>query len=418
MSLNRPILLVLSSDLVSKILLGLVWLLLIRHLPPQELALLTLATSVAVVASQTLGASINRIYILSSPEVNTGDPTPLILFQLCVLFLLGIGGLPFSEVLPGTAYVLTLLLASGILLSDFGKTVYQKQLKFSIFSMIELARSTLVATALVVLVMQLESGVRAWQVLAIQALALWVVSVIVMNRHVRLKQALNLARCTGLLKSAFQAGQGYLFSYFFVLAFFSQVDIFMIKVLSDIDTLASYGSAARYYQLLSLALGAVHTVFLPTMRKLQSREAQEVFFARHFRMLLVFAPAVGIFAVLANYVLPWIDLGRYPEAVPTLQILCLSAIISFAFSPHVNLVFTHHRFRFLFILILIALGTNVALNLVLIPAFGGRGAALATLIASACVTIPIFILSRQLRAGAWPRILPEADSDSESNRNG
>jgi O-antigen/teichoic acid export membrane protein len=203
-----------------------------------------------------------------------------------------------------------------------------------------------------------------------------------------------------------------------VLAFFSQVDIFMIKVLSDIETLASYGSAARYYQLLSLALGAVHTVFLPTMRKLQSREAQEVFFARHFRMLLVFAPAVGIFAVLANYVLPWIDLGRYPEAVPTLQILCLSAIISFAFSPHVNLVFTHHRFRFLFILILIALGTNVALNLVLIPAFGGRGAALATLIASACVTIPIFILSRQLRAGAWPRILPEADSDSESNRNG
>jgi O-antigen/teichoic acid export membrane protein len=172
MSLNRPILLVLSSDLVSKILLGLVWLLLIRHLPPQEFALLTLATSVAVVASQTLGASINRIYILSSPEVNTGDPTPLILFQLCVLFLLGIGGLPFAEVLPGTAYVLTLLLASGILLSDFGKTVYQKQLKFSIFSMIELARSTLVATALVVLVMQLESGVRAWQVLALQALGL------------------------------------------------------------------------------------------------------------------------------------------------------------------------------------------------------------------------------------------------------
>ncbi len=397
MSLHRPVILVFSADLASKILLGLVWLLMIRYLPPQEFALLTLATATATVASHMLGASINRIYILSSPDAGTGSPAPLIIFQLGILFLLGVGGLPFSDALGGTAYALTLLLASGILLSDFGKTVYQKQLRFSVFSMIELTRSALVAAALVALVMHLESDAQAWQVLAVQALALWSVSVIALSRHVTIRAALDLSRCASLLRPVFAAGHGYLFGYFFVLAFFSQIDIFMLKALSDHETLASYGSAARYYQLLSLALGAVHAVFLPTMQKLETREALNAFFSRHLRMLLVFAPAVGACALSAHFILPWIDLGRYPEAIPVFQILALSAIISFAFSPHVNLVFTHRRFRFLFALIVVALAINVVLNSLLIPAFGGRGAALATLIASACVTIPIFVLSRQLR---------------------
>ncbi|MBX9903494.1 MAG: polysaccharide biosynthesis C-terminal domain-containing protein [Burkholderiales bacterium] len=397
MSLHRPVILVFSADLASKILLGLTWLLLIRYLPPEEFALLTLATSVATVASQMLGSSINRIYILDSSSTSNGGPGPLVLFQAGALLLLGIAGLPFSGALPGTAYMLTVLLALGMLLSDFGKTMYQKQLKFSAFSFIELARSAVVSAALIVLLMQFGAGIRAWQVIAVQAAALGMLSLIVISRHLDLRETLDLRRGIDLLRPVFGNGHGYLFAYFFALAFFSQVDIFLIKVLSDQETLASFGSAARYYQLLSLALGAVHAVFLPTMQHLATRQALDEFFGRHFRMLLVFAPVVGVCALAAPWVLPWIDLGRYPDAVPTFQILCLSVIISFAFSPHVNLVFTHRRFRFLLLLIVVALVVNIGLGLMLIPTYGGQGAAVATLIASACVTVPIYILSRRLR---------------------
>lgn len=397
MSLHRPVILVFSADLASKILLGLTWLLLIRYLPPEEFALLTLATSVATVASQMLGSSINRIYILDSTSAGNGGPGPLVMFQAIALLLLGVAGLPFSATLPGMTYLLTVLLALGMLLSDFGKTMYQKQLKFSAFSFIELARSAVVSTALIVLLMEFGTGVRTWQVIALQAAALGLLSLIVISRNLDLREALNLRRGMALLRPVFGNGHGYLFAYFFVLAFFSQADIFLIKVLSDQETLASFGSAARYYQLLSIALGAVHAVFLPTMQQLETRQALDDFFARHFRMLLVFAPAVGVCALAAPWVLPWIDLGRYPDAVPTFQILCLSVIISFAFSPHVNLVFTHRRFRFLLLLIVVALVVNIGLGLLLIPAYGGQGAAVATLIASACVTVPIYILSRRLR---------------------
>lgn len=397
MSLHRPVILVFSADLASKILLGLTWLLLIRYLPPEEFALLTLATSVATVASQMLGSSINRIYILDSSGSRNGGPGPLVMFQAGALLLLGIAGLPFSGALPGAAYMLTVLLALGMLLSDFGKTMYQKQLKFSAFSFIELARSAIVSAGLIVLLMQFGAGVRTWQVIAVQAAALGVLSLIVISRHLGLRETLDLRRGIHLLQPVFGNGHGYLFAYFFALAFFSQVDIFLIKVLSGQETLASFGSAARYYQLLSLALGAVHAVFLPTMQQLETRQALDDFFGRHFRMLLVFAPVVGACALAAPWVLPWIDLGRYPNAVPTFQILCLSVIISFAFSPHVNLVFTHRRFRFLLLLIVVALAVNIGLGLMLIPVYGGQGAAVATLIASACVTVPIYILSRRLR---------------------
>lgn len=395
MSLHRPVILVFSADLASKILLGLTWLLLIRYLPPEEFALLTLATSVATVASQMLGSSINRIYILDSS--GNGDPGPLVLFQAGALLLLAIAGLPFSGVLPDGVYLLTVLLALGMLLSDFGKTMYQKQLKFSAFSFIELVRSALVSAALILLLLQFGSGVRTWQVIAVQAAALWLLSLFVISRHLALREALDVRRGAAILKPVFGNGHGYLFAYFFALAFFSQVDIFLVKVLAGPETLASFGTAARYYQLLSLALGAVHAVFLPTMQQLETRQALDDFLARHFRMLLVFAPVVGVCALAAPWVMPWIDFGRYPDAVPTFQILCLSVIISFAFSPHVNLVFTHRRFRFLLLLIVVALAINIGLGLMLIPAYGGQGAAVATLIASACVTVPIYILSRRLR---------------------
>lgn len=397
MSLHRPVFLVFSADLASKFLLGLTWLLLIRYLPPDEFALLTLATSVATVASQMLGSSINRIYILDSAITVKGDPAPLVMIQAAALLLLGLAGLPFSDALPGMAYLLTTLLALGMLLSDFGKTMYQKQLRFSAFSFIELARALLVSTAIVVLIFGYGNEVRTWQVIAVQAAALGSLSLIVISRHLDLRETLDLRSGMRLLKPVFGCGHGYLFAYFFALAFFSQTDIFLLKVLSDQETLASFGSASRYYQLLSIALGAVHAVFLPTMQHLKTRKALEDFFSRHFRMLLAFAPLVGLCALAAPWAMPFIDRGRYPDAIPAFQILCLSAIISFAFSPHVNLVFTRRRFRFLLILIVMALCINIALGLMLIPGWGGTGAATATLVASACVTVPIYLLSRKLR---------------------
>jgi O-antigen/teichoic acid export membrane protein len=139
-------------------------------------------------------------------------------------------------------------------------------------------------------------------------------------------------------------------------------------------------------------------VLLPAVQQAETPEALEALYRQHLRLLAVFAPAVALAAWLAGWVLPWIDRGRYPEAVPVFRILAASAVVSFACSPHVNLLMKLHRFRFLFALIVAALGIAVLLNLVLIPRAGAVGAAWATLVASACVTVPIFLAARRMRS--------------------
>ena len=172
----------------------------------------------------------------------------------------------------------------------------------------------------------------------------------------------------------------------------------MFGILGDNSMLATYGSAFRYYSILSLALGSVHVVLLPMIQ--QASNDQELFevFAKHKKMILMFIPAVLLAGWLAQWAIPFIDNGKYPGAVLSFRILCVSAIISFAFSPHVNLIMRFERFRFLFYLICIALALNAAINMLLIPKFGAAGVAFATLISAAAVNIPIYFQSKRLLA--------------------
>jgi O-antigen/teichoic acid export membrane protein len=191
-----------------------------------------------------------------------------------------------------------------------------------------------------------------------------------------------------------------LFAYFAIVAIFSQVDIFMLKLVASSTDLASYGAAFRYYALLSLALGAVHAVLLPAIQRAASLEQLSALFAQHMRLLLAFGPAVLVTAWLAQWVLPWIDRGRYPDAVPAFQVLAVSSIISFAFSPHVNLLLKYERFWFLLVVIALALASAVVLHALLIPRYGAVGAALVTLIAAGGANAAFFAKARRLGRAA------------------
>lgn len=160
--------------------------------------------------------------------------------------------------------------------------------------------------------------------------------------------------------------------------------------------IATYGSAFRYYSILSLALGSVHAVLLPMIQKSSSHQELRHLFAKHRQIVMAFIVVVTFAGWLAGWVIPWIDAGKYPEAVATFRILCVSAVISFAFSPHVNLVMRFERYKFLLCLIVAAFALNVSINLALIPSYGAVGAAIATMISAATVTISIYVESRKL----------------------
>lgn len=395
---------VFSFDLASKVLLGILGMLLIRYLPQAEYAAYTLALSLVAFSSQSLVASFNRIYIVAYQKLRLKN-TEMAFFALQLLLIAGLIllGTPLSFAL-GSLYWVIAALAAANCFSEFSKTFFQQDLKFFTFSLIELLRSLLFFCCTLLLIYLQQHELTAGAILLIQTAALLGVSWWAIGKKLTHLKGVGFSEIARFSTEIMKGEYRYLFAYFFILGLFTQTDIFMIGILGDDSMLATYGSAFRYYSILSLALGSVHVVLLPLIQKASNDRELFALFARHKKMILMFIPAVLLAGWFAQWFIPFIDNGKYPGAVLCFRILCVSAIISFAFSPHVNLVMRFERFRFLFLLICIALALNVAINMMLIPEFGAAGVAFATLISAAAVTIPIYFRSKKLVAEHFSHI--------------
>jgi O-antigen/teichoic acid export membrane protein len=395
---------VFSFDLASRVVVGIVGIVLIRYMASAEYADYTFALSLVAFLTQSLGATFNRIYVLSSPQgASHAVEWSYLGLQLLLIGGIVLAGLPLLAALGGL-YWLIAALAAATCVSEFAKTYHQRDLRFLDFSLIELYRSLLFFCCALLLISFCESCVTAEAVVALQAASLLIIGWWGLEKwragwHAGWRAgwittgAGDMAR---LARSMVAGPYARLFGYFFVLGFFTQADVFMLKILGSDDMIATYGSALRYYAVLSLALGSVHAVLLPMVRHASSRRELETLLDRHSRMALAFVAAVALAGWAAGWAIPWIDAGKYPDAIVTFRILCVSAVISFAFSPHVNLLMRFERFGFLLALILAALAVHLSISYVLIPAHGAAGAAIATTVAAATVTVSIFVVSRRL----------------------
>ncbi len=396
----KSILQVLSLDLLSKLLAGGAIVIIIRFMPKFEFAGYTLALSIVAFVTQTLTSGFNRIYIVGHQRLDLRDRLPSFLwFQLMLVGILAILGAPFAS-LVGGVYWFVIILILATCLSEFSRTTLQHELKFFSFSIVEVARTLIFLASLAVLVYVVRFNLRAAQVLLLQALTMIGVFLVIVGLRISPSKLLRLREAKGLAAAVVNGEYRYLFGYFSLLALFLQIDVFMLRAMTNDLELATYGSAFRYYSLLLLPLGAVHVVLLPTIQKAQSVAELEGIFANQRKMLLVFTPLVVLAAWASQWAIPWIDLGRYPNAIIVFRILAVSAIISFAFSPYVNLVMRFEDFKFLFVLMLAALLLHLALNIVLISTLGAIGAAIATLISFGFVNTAIFVRAQTRRTRA------------------
>jgi len=167
---------VFSFDVVSKIILGVLGILLIRYMPGNEYADYTFAISLVAFMTQSLASTFNRIYILSTPqpEMQHAEWSSIVL-QLFLVAGLALVGLPLLASLGGLYWAIAILVAASCV-SEFAKTYYQRDLKFLKFSLIELYRSLLFLGCALALIYFSESGVSAVAVVAVQAASLLAVS--------------------------------------------------------------------------------------------------------------------------------------------------------------------------------------------------------------------------------------------------
>jgi O-antigen/teichoic acid export membrane protein len=392
----KSMLQVFSFNVISKGLMGVTGILLIRYMGHIEYAYYTLAVSLVTVVTQALTVSFNRLYIVGHEGLNLDETTsPFLGFQTVAILALGLLALPFRGD-AGNIYWFIILAALATCYSEFSKTFFQEKMKFFRFSMVEVSRTFLTAIGVLIAILFLGERLTAWQVLSVQAIAMMGIFLVVFGKELNFARLFRFKDVLKLSSSIVKGQYRYLFGYFFLFAFFGQMDVFMLRLLTDSSTLAIYGSAFRYYALVILALSSVHAVLLPRTQKEENIRKIEATYRKYMKVILLIAPVIILGAYLSQWIIPIIDRGKYPQAVTVFRILAVSSIISLLFSPHVNIVMKFEKFRYLYYLVCGAILLSAGLNLFLVPYLGVIGTAISTLVSFAFVNGLTYKKSRQV----------------------
>jgi len=387
---------VLSYSLVANIFGGITSIIIIRMMSPDQFAAYTVVIAIISVLEGIIVSAFNRIFIVGYKRFDIGEEMgAFFAAQLVVLIVLWLAIWPFKGGTP-TLYVLALLLALALCATEFLRTAYQRVLRFNRFSQVLLVKS-MFFLAMLGAIMLCGAHMQAWHAVLAQALAALTVSLPLIIRRKMLNNFFHLNTALKTICSILSGEYIYLFVYLFVLAFFSQISVFMLNTLSDKQNLATYGSAFRYYGFLLIGLNSVKSVYVPVIQNALTGAEINKIFHKHRQLILLSLPIFFFGCLISNWVIPLIDQGKYPDAPVVFQVLSLSALVSFAFSPHITVLMKSERFLFLMILIVIGFSLNIIINYLFIPTYGALGAAYSTLIAYGFVNSGFFVYSRKIR---------------------
>lgn len=396
--MRRRAISVFAFGVLSRVFSASATILLIRLLPVNEYAEYTIALSVVTLISQSIANSINRLYIISYKKHRLGDYRGSLLIVQSLVAASIAWCFQYALGLSSTIGAAIILLSIAIISSEYVKTEFQRQEKFSNYSWIEVARGGAWFILIAILMLVLNE-MDAKSALIIQGLAIALITVPVISR---LGMGIGMFRIREgyrMLSLMLSGTHSYLFLYMISIAVFSQLDVLMLKALSDQMNLATYGSAYRYYSILLLGLSSVHAVLLPSVAKIETLDELHAIYKKHIPLIIIFSSCVIASMFVAAHIIPWVDKGRYPGAVQVYWIMAASSILSFAFSPHVHLIMRFERFKYLFCVAALSTLLNGLLNILLIPGYGATGAAITTLVAFGVLNSSIFIKGLLLTKG-------------------
>jgi O-antigen/teichoic acid export membrane protein len=384
---------VFTFEVLSKVLMGITGILVIRYLAPAQYAALTVATALAGATGQILGTAVNRVYVVSHHRRGVDDPLAATLgIQLAGVGLLAVVGAPLiaREAVLGTL-VLGLVLA--MCLSEFAKTLFQRDLRFMQFSAVEVSRSAGFMVVVLLLIVLMPGRIAASHVLAAQVVTMGLVFIVAVGRTIPWRKVFDVRGLRAMAGALLRGRYRHLFLYFVVIAFLFQMNIGLLRWLSDELQVATYGASYRYYGLILLVLGAVNQVMLPLLQSVKDEDVHGLLRA-NLRFAAIIAVPVLLGVWLAQWVIPAIDGGKYPDSVPAFQILAVSALGSIALSPFAYYLMRQEDFRFLLRAAGAAAVLQLAGSVFLTATYGAVGAAVAFFVSLAVLDLTTYARAR------------------------
>jgi O-antigen/teichoic acid export membrane protein len=183
---------------------------------------------------------------------------------------------------------------------------------------------------------------------------------------------------------------------------YSRGDILMMRLFVDTPTIGAYSAADKVFEGVSMVTGVMLAALFPPLARAHHEPDAQRRWERLVAGLLLAAgtAAGGLFFAFAVPIVAVVYGSGFADAAPSLRVLGLAAplvCLNYALS-HILVARNEERRSLVFAGI--ALLANVAANRVLLPRLGGPGAAWATLVTEATMTLCCLVYLASLRARA------------------
>jgi O-antigen/teichoic acid export membrane protein len=179
--------------------------------------------------------------------------------------------------------------------------------------------------------------------------------------------------------------------YYFASGGFAYVDVMVAGAILDKYEVATLGASLRYLAIVLAAvpaLGAVLRVRTAQADLVDSPTSQQTMLLRWLRTATLPAGILVAGAmVLAPFLIPEIDGGRYPDSIVALQIFLAAALSAYLFAPAASMLMAQRRYVVLAAIYGLGLTANLLGDLAVARRFGVLG--IATVSTAVYVTIEI-----------------------------
>jgi O-antigen/teichoic acid export membrane protein len=379
-------------------------LILLRFLRVPDYAYLVLFLAVAQTLSIACTGGITTRYLrieaerVSRGQQSTSGFLPVLALGVLFLVVFCIGGLAVSQIVGiGEGVGTRAAFWSGIFIYAVGQAgtellIYhhQAQLAFRRAGQVNFLRS--VPPLIVALLVALIGPWSGFDTSMLLAASVAVLAAILVYPVVR--QGPLGAAGQSSLRGAL-TGTHWLTLFYLASAAYSNADILVVgAVLSKFDT-AEYGAALRYYAIILGAVPALTAVF--RVRTFQGDMVDS--FTAQRRMLLAWMRRAGpimmvvcaVAAILAPFLIPIVDRGRYPQSVAVFQILLVYALAVYVILPAPSLLMTRHRYALLALFEVATVVANVVGDIFAASRWGLTGVAVCASVVNVLVSIVITI---------------------------
>jgi O-antigen/teichoic acid export membrane protein len=170
---------------------------------------------------------------------------------------------------------------------------------------------------------------------------------------------------------------------------YNKIDIIMLEKMTGSIEVGYYSGATRFIYPFMFISGAFMTAIFPSLAK--HAEDKDKFRSIQY-LALYYLGGIGIllstFLFLGSELLFQLFFDhKYDESIPVFKILVWYLAIVFIYGSISNNLVAKNKIRFLVYLNLIMIILNVTLNFFLIPVYGAKGAAIATIVCELLILV-------------------------------